>query len=126
MLADWSNGTGAAVAFEVSGAAAGVTTAVDALAVRGRLVQVAIHPVPREVSLHRLFWRELTMLGARLYHREDFHEAVSLVAAGRIPATTLISRIEPLSQASQALQRTGIWCGCHEGPDRLPGRGASH
>jgi (R,R)-butanediol dehydrogenase / meso-butanediol dehydrogenase / diacetyl reductase len=101
-LADWSRGAGADVAFEVSGAAAGVTTAVDALAVQGRLVQVAIHPVPREVSLHRIFWRELTLLGARLYDRVDFETAVNMVAAGRIPVTALISRIEPLGRASQA------------------------
>ena len=101
-LADWSRGAGADVAFEVSGAAAGVTTAVDALAVRGRLVQVAIHPVPREVSLHRIFWRELTLIGARLYHREDFETAVNLVAAGDLPVTALVSRIEPLSRASHA------------------------
>jgi (R,R)-butanediol dehydrogenase / meso-butanediol dehydrogenase / diacetyl reductase len=101
-LADWSRGAGADVAFEVSGAAAGVTTAVDALAVRGRLVQVAIHAVPREVSLHRIFWRELTLVGARLYDRVDFETAVKMVAAGRIPVTALISRIEPLGRASQA------------------------
>jgi (R,R)-butanediol dehydrogenase / meso-butanediol dehydrogenase / diacetyl reductase len=101
-LAAWSDGAGAAVAFEVSGAAAGVTIAVDALAVRGRLVQVAIHPLPREISLHRFFWRELTLLGARLYHREDFETAVSLVAGEQVPVTALISRIEPLSRAAQA------------------------
>ena len=101
-IADWSHGAGADVAFEVSGAATAVTTAVDALAVRGRLVQVAIHPVPREVSLHRIFWRELTLVGARLYDRVDFETAVTMVAAGRIPVTALISRIEPLGRASQA------------------------
>ena len=56
----WTGGAGAAVAFEVSGAQAGVDTAVEVLAVRGRLVMVAIHPTPRHVDLHRFFWRELT------------------------------------------------------------------
>jgi len=101
-LAEWTGGAGAALAFEVSGAASAVTAAVDALAVRGRLVQVAIHPVPREVSLHRFFWRELTLIGARLYDRRDFETAVSLIAAGGIPAAALISRIEPLSRAESA------------------------
>jgi 2-desacetyl-2-hydroxyethyl bacteriochlorophyllide A dehydrogenase len=100
----WTGGAGAAVAFEVSGAAAGVTAAVDALATRGRLVQVAIHPTPREVSLHRFFWRELTLLGARLYDRGDFERAVELLAAGEIPAATLISRIEPLDRAADAFE----------------------
>lgn len=102
LLREWSGPAGAAVAFEVSGAAAGVATAVDALAVRGRLVQVAIHPVPRAVNLHRFFWRELTMVGARLYNREDFETAVDLVADGQIPASALITRTEPLTRAEQA------------------------
>lgn len=96
---EWTGGAGAEVAFEVSGAAGGVETAVDVLGVRGRLCLVAIHPRPREVNLHRFFWRELTLVGARLYDRSDFERAVTLVADGTIPAERLISRIVPLSQA---------------------------
>ena len=101
---EWTGGAGAAVAFEVSGATAGVTAAVDALATRGRLVQVAIHPVPREVGLYRFFLRELTLLGARLYERSDFETAVDLIAAGEIPVPVLISRIEPLEHAARAFE----------------------
>jgi (R,R)-butanediol dehydrogenase/meso-butanediol dehydrogenase/diacetyl reductase len=95
-----TDGAGAAVAFEVSGAAAGVTAAVDVLAVRGRLVMVAIHPQPRPVNLHRFFWRELQMLGTRLYDRSDFEQAVTLVATGVVPADTLISAIVPLDEVA--------------------------
>ena len=38
---------------------------------------MAIHSTPREVNLHRFFWRELTLLGARLYQRDDFETAVA-------------------------------------------------
>ena len=62
-----------------------MTTAVDALATRGRLVQVAIHTAPREVNLHRFFWRELTLLGARLYERTDFEQAARLLPRARSP-----------------------------------------
>jgi (R,R)-butanediol dehydrogenase / meso-butanediol dehydrogenase / diacetyl reductase len=79
-----------------------VATAVDALATRGRLVQVAIHPKPREVNLHRFFWRELTLVGARLYERSDFVAAARLLADGDIPAAALISRTEPLERAAEA------------------------
>ncbi|MGY6026475.1 zinc-dependent alcohol dehydrogenase [Streptomyces spinosirectus] len=103
-VTDWTDGAGVDVAFEVSGAAAGVSTAVDALATRGRLVQVAIHPTPREVSLHRVFWRELTVLGARLYEREDFETAVALLADGHVPAQSLISRIDPMEGATHAFE----------------------
>lgn len=103
-VADWTSGNGAPVAFEVSGAQAGLETAVASLAVRGRLCLVAIHPRPRPVDLHRFFWRELTLVGARLYERPDFERAAELVAAGDIPASTLISRIEPLERAEHAFK----------------------
>jgi (R,R)-butanediol dehydrogenase / meso-butanediol dehydrogenase / diacetyl reductase len=98
----WTGGAGVPVAFEVSGAAAGVNTAVDSLAVRGRLCLVAIHPRPREVNLHRFFWRELTLVGARLYDRGDFEKAVELVAAGDVPADALVTLVEPLSRTAEA------------------------
>ena len=96
-----TDGAGADVAFEVSGAAAGVSSAVEVLTTRGRLVMVAIHPQPKEIDLHRFFWRELEMFGARLYQREDFEEAVRLVATGSIPARRLISRIVTLHDVEQ-------------------------
>ncbi|MDG9677172.1 alcohol dehydrogenase catalytic domain-containing protein [Micromonospora sp. DH14] len=102
LVNDRTDGAGADIAFEVSGSAAGVTTAVDVLTTRGRLVMVAIHPQPREVNLHRFFWRELELLGARLYQRDDMVEAIRLVAAGAIPAQRLISRIEPVESANGA------------------------
>jgi threonine dehydrogenase-like Zn-dependent dehydrogenase len=98
----WTAGAGARVAFEVSGAEAGLATAVGSLAVRGRLCLVAIHVRPRPVDLHRFFWRELSLVGARLYQRDDFEQAVTLVADGTVPAADLISRIDPLTAAAGA------------------------
>ncbi|NUQ98770.1 MAG: alcohol dehydrogenase catalytic domain-containing protein [Streptomyces sp.] len=104
LVRDWTGDAGADVAFEVSGAAGGVDTAVEVLGVRGRLCLVAIHPRPREVNLHRFFWRELTLVGARLYDRFDFEKAVALVADGTVPAGRLISKVVPLTQAPAAFE----------------------
>jgi (R,R)-butanediol dehydrogenase/meso-butanediol dehydrogenase/diacetyl reductase len=99
---DWTSGAGADVAFEVSGVQAGVDTAVHALSARGRMVLVAIHGAPRPVDLHRFFWRELTLLGARLYRREDFETAVQVVAERQVPVADLISRVVPLEEVGEA------------------------
>ncbi|MFE9027988.1 zinc-binding dehydrogenase [Streptomyces iakyrus] len=104
LVGQWTGDAGADIAFEVSGAAGGVDTAVEVLGVRGRLCLVAIHPRPREVNLHRFFWRELTLVGARLYDRSDFEKAVALVADGTIPADRLISKVVPLTQAPAAFE----------------------
>ncbi|MFE9425983.1 zinc-binding dehydrogenase [Kitasatospora sp. NPDC006697] len=104
LVQEWTGDAGADVAFEVSGAAGGVDTAVEVLGVRGRLCLVAIHARPRELNLHRFFWRELTLVGARLYDRSDFEKAVGLVADGTIPAERLISRVVPLTEAQAAFE----------------------
>ena len=100
-VSDWTDGAGAEVAFEVSGAVAGIETAIQSLGVRGRIV-VAIHATAPAVNLFRVFWRELTLIGARVYERRDFEEAVNLLEAGTIPAAELITRIEPLEAVAAA------------------------
>jgi (R,R)-butanediol dehydrogenase / meso-butanediol dehydrogenase / diacetyl reductase len=101
-VTEWTGGAGADVVFEVSGAAQAVLGATDLAKVRGTLVVVAIHPVPREINLQRLFWRELSILGARVYQRVDFETAVELLATGVIPAELLITRIVALDETQEA------------------------
>ena len=101
-VTEWSNGAGADVVFEVSGAAAAVLGATDLAKVRGTIVVVAIHPAPREINLQRVFWRELSILGARVYQRTDFEKAVELLHRGVIPADLLITRIVALSETQAA------------------------
>ncbi|MBF4550449.1 zinc-dependent alcohol dehydrogenase [Pseudoclavibacter sp. VKM Ac-2888] len=98
----WTGGAGADVVFEVSGSAAAVLTATSFVKVRGTLVIVAIHPQPRPIDLHRVFWRELTIVGARVYEREDFERAASLLARGVIPADALITETVPLGETANA------------------------
>lgn len=99
---EWTDGAGADVVFEVSGAAAAVRGMTSLAKVRGTVVVVAIHPTPREVDLQRVFWRELRLLGARVYQRDDFETAVQLIADGVIPTDMVITRILPLTQTAEA------------------------
>lgn len=100
---EWTSGAGADVAFEVSGAASAVLDITRLVKVRGTVVIVAIHARPREVDLHRIFWRELRIVGARVYQRSDFERAVELVASGVIPTREVITRIAPMHGLKQAL-----------------------
>ncbi len=100
----WSEGAGAAVTFEVSGSQAGLDLAVSALGARGRLVAVGIHAEPRLVDMKRVFWRELQILGARVYDRTDFTAAVGLLEQGAIPVDALVSRTDSLADAARAFQ----------------------
>lgn len=100
---EWTDGAGADVVFEVSGSSAAVLSATALAKVRGRIVVVAIHPIPREMDLQRVFWRELTIVGARVYQRDDFVAAIDLLSSGAIPADPLITDIIPLRHTQRAL-----------------------
>jgi (R,R)-butanediol dehydrogenase / meso-butanediol dehydrogenase / diacetyl reductase len=99
---EWTANAGADVVFEVSGAAAAIRGATALAKVRGTLVVVAIHPTPREIDLQRVFWRELRILGARVYQRADFETAVELLRDGVIPAEALLSRTVQLDEVGEA------------------------
>ncbi|HEY6398747.1 MAG TPA: hypothetical protein VIX82_14965, partial [Solirubrobacteraceae bacterium] len=56
------------------------------------------------VDLFRVFWRELELIGARVYERRDFERAVELLADGAIPVAGLISAVEPLERTLEAFE----------------------
>ena len=102
-VARLSGQAGADAVFEVSGAAAAVAAATGLLRTRGRLVIVGIHSQPHPVDLFRVFWRELHVLGARVYEPEDFEEAIALIADGSLAPERLITSVVPLDELAAAL-----------------------
>ncbi|NQX03365.1 alcohol dehydrogenase catalytic domain-containing protein [Rathayibacter sp. VKM Ac-2856] len=101
----WTGGEGADVVFEVSGAAAAVRQTTALAKVRGTIVVVAIHAAPREIDLQRVFWRELRLLGARVYQRSDIERAITLLSEGALPAEALITDVVPLADTAAAVER---------------------
>lgn len=95
---------GADVVFEVSGSQPGVDAMTDVAATRGRIVMVAIHAKKPQVDMFRFFWRELQLIGARVYEAEDYDKAIALVANGAIAADTVITDVSPLSDIQRAFE----------------------
>ncbi|MEV8467511.1 alcohol dehydrogenase catalytic domain-containing protein [Fluviibacterium sp. DFM31] len=93
---------GADVIFEVSGVQPGVDLMTAAAATRARIVMVAIHATKPQVDLFRFFWREIRMLGARVYEPQDYDQAIASIAAGEIDADALITDIRPLDEIAEA------------------------
>jgi (R,R)-butanediol dehydrogenase / meso-butanediol dehydrogenase / diacetyl reductase len=100
----FTNGAMADVVFEVSGVQAGVSAMTQLPRVRGRIVMVAIHTDPKPVDLFRFFWRELKLIGARVYEPADFEEAIALAASGALPLETLITEVSPLAEAQTVFE----------------------
>jgi (R,R)-butanediol dehydrogenase / meso-butanediol dehydrogenase / diacetyl reductase len=98
-----TSGAGADVVFEVSGTQAGVDLMTDAVRARGRIVMVAIHASKPQVDLFRFFWREIEMLGARVYEPQDYDRALDLIAHG-LPVARLITDRHPLDSLQSAFE----------------------
>lgn len=99
-----TGGKGADVVFEVSGSQPGVDAMTDVAATRGRIVMVAIHAKKPQVDMFRFFWRELQLIGARVYEAADYDKAIALVANGAIAADTVITDVSPLAEIQQAFE----------------------
>lgn len=94
---------GADVVFEVSGSQDGVDCMTAAIAARGRIVMVAIHADKPEIDLFRFFWREIELLGARVYTGDDFDNAIALIASGVIDCDSIITNVQGIGEVGEVL-----------------------
>jgi 2-desacetyl-2-hydroxyethyl bacteriochlorophyllide A dehydrogenase len=100
---DWTAGAGADVVFEVTGAAPAAEVMTELPRVRGRIVIVGVFSKPVPVNLHKFFWRELSLRGARVYEHQDFEHAIQLAAARALPFDQLITDVYPLDHLRDGL-----------------------
>ena len=101
---DWTGGTGADVAFEVSGSAEAAGLVTEVVRVWGTVSIIAIHSEPVPVHLYSMFARELRMHGSRLYTRAAWEEAIRLAATGAVVVTPLVTRVIPLDDLQKGME----------------------
>ncbi|MEM0913711.1 MAG: alcohol dehydrogenase catalytic domain-containing protein [Planctomycetota bacterium] len=101
-VTEFTGGDGAEVVFEVSGAAAPIEMMTKLAGVRGRVVVVAIVPKPAPVDLFQVFWKELQIIGTRVYEPDDYDRAIAMLAAGQIDTGKLITGEFGLSRIGEA------------------------
>lgn len=101
---DATGGKGADVVFEVSGSQPGVDLMTAAASTRGRIVMVAIHATKPQIDMFQFFWRELDLIGARVYRPEDYDTAMLLLADGVIDCDVFITDIQELSEIQSAFE----------------------
>ncbi|RLJ40981.1 2-desacetyl-2-hydroxyethyl bacteriochlorophyllide A dehydrogenase [Litoreibacter meonggei] len=98
-----TDGKGADVVFEVSGTQPGVDLMTAAAATRGRICMVAIHASKPQIDLFQFFWRELEMIGARVYEPSDYDQAIEWLSGG-IGAERLITNVTSLGDIQSAFE----------------------
>jgi (R,R)-butanediol dehydrogenase / meso-butanediol dehydrogenase / diacetyl reductase len=101
---EWTGGTGADIAFEVSGSPDAAALVTEVVRVWGTVSIIAIHAEPVPFHLISLFARELRVHGSRLYTRAAWEEAIRLVADGAIDVGPLVSRVIPLDGLQRGME----------------------
>jgi len=100
-----TGGAGADVVFEVSGSAAGAQSMTALARVRWRIVIVAIHAEVPRVDIFRVFFRELRIVGARVYEAQDFEKSIAIAGSGVLPLGSLVTSVMPLEGLESALRQ---------------------
>ena len=102
--ADWGENR----CLAIPGLTATVREMIDAMtavaATRARIVMVAIHAAKPSVDMFQFFWRELQLVGVRVYEPEDYDKAIELVARGAIDGDTVITDVSPLEDIQKAFE----------------------
>ena len=51
------------------------------------------------------FWKELRLIGTRVYEPEDYESAIQLIASGELPLADLITEVHPLEKIAELFPR---------------------
>ncbi|SDE03979.1 zinc-dependent alcohol dehydrogenase [Limimaricola pyoseonensis] len=96
-----TNGDGADVVFECAGAAEAVAEITRIARPGGTICMASIHKAAVPVSLIDVNFRELTLIGSRVYTREQFRRAVDLARDLAEDLRSLVTHVVPLGAAAE-------------------------
>jgi zinc-binding alcohol dehydrogenase/oxidoreductase len=98
-----TDGRGADIVVEHVGEATW-RTSLDVVRQGGRITVCGATSGPNPpAALHRIWWKQLSILGSTMGTKEDFEGAYALVASGR--ALPLVDKVYPLAEAAAAHER---------------------
>ncbi|HUH46412.1 MAG TPA: alcohol dehydrogenase catalytic domain-containing protein [Arenibacter sp.] len=92
------------VVFEVAGVQTSVDIMTKLAGIRGRVVMVAIHGQPKMVNLFDFFWKELKLIGARVYEKEDYEKSIALITENKLPFSEMITEVQPLTNIQNVFE----------------------
>jgi (R,R)-butanediol dehydrogenase / meso-butanediol dehydrogenase / diacetyl reductase len=105
-----TDGNGADIVYECAGHPSSAREMTALARSRGVIVNLSVFKNPVEVDLQAINFKEIEMVGSRVYERRDFEEAIQL--AMKLPLQRIVSYTFPLRDVSQAFQQflTGNVC----------------
>ena len=106
-VAEHTHGRNADLAFDCAAHPSVHATILDILRVQGTSVVVGSYKKPPEVDLLKVEFKELTLIGTRVYTRRDFETAIAILQSGRIDFERLLTVAAPEEAPDQFGQLLG-------------------
>ena len=103
-VSEKTTGRLADVVFEVAGVQPALDVMTEVAGIRGRILMVAIHGQKKEVDLFKFFWKELKLIGARVYEKEDYEKSINLITGNELPFDEMITDVQPLSNIQKVFE----------------------
>ncbi len=102
---EMTNGLGFDIVYEVSGSKAGVMAMADCCRVRGTLMSLSLAGIPYEFPIGKVSFKEMTLVGSRLYSQDHFERGVALLPsmAKKYDLAKLVTEIMPLDDVQKAI-----------------------
>ncbi len=99
-----TDGRGADVVIEATGAPASVDSALAITRKGGRVQLIGIFHEPAPVTIRNIVRKELIVKGSFCYTWEDFQECLELLAAGRVSIERIVTHVFRLDEMAVALE----------------------
>lgn len=93
------------VVFECAGVEQAFDLAMRSVRNHGTVVVVSIHKAPSQIALQDICFREISVVGARVYTRDDFRQAIELAEALTPKLQAMVSSVAKLNEAPESLAR---------------------
>jgi 2-desacetyl-2-hydroxyethyl bacteriochlorophyllide A dehydrogenase len=103
-------GEGFSLAFECAGVEATINSALESIEKGGTIVQVALFGQRPTAHLALLAEHEKSLIGSMMYKKDDYRDAIDLIASGEIATEPLISRHVAMGEylnAYEIIEREG-------------------
>ena len=98
-------GEGADIVFECAGSAPAALQVCDLVRPRGKIIMVSVHKEPHPLDLRAISFKEISMVGTRVYTRSDFRQALQMIAD--LPYQDVISHRVELEHGAEGFDIMG-------------------
>ena len=96
---------GADVVFEVAGSESAALQMTELARSRGKIMMVSVHKTAHQVDLRSVNFKEITIIGTRVYTRSDFVRAIQI--AEELPLEDLISHKVGIDEGARGFELMG-------------------